>query len=288
MAHRALVDRWFAELWNGGDEGLVDELMADDCMNAGLEGANGRAGFRAFYRGMRAAFPRIEILIEEYVEQGDQFSAACRAHLTNVAGVKHSIAGSVMGVVRSGKFVKTRNAWDFVGLLESTGTIEPGLLPVMLEAQASGATKRAAPAMTHLAFWERWFDHLYVKRRPEIIDECVAEDCVIVGLPRTTNGRESFHGFYKAFTSAFPWVRVFVEDCVENGEHFAVRCSAQVAEHNGRKHALTGGCQGRIRDGKIIEAWNQWDFLSLLGSMDVVDKNALGAMIETQAKLAPA
>jgi hypothetical protein len=286
MGHRQLVERWFSELWGGGDEGVIDELMADDCMNVGLDGANGRAGFRGFYRGFRAAFPKIDIAVEDFVEQGERWSAACRAELTNARGEEHTISGAVMGVVRSGKFVETRNEWNFARLLESTKTIEPGLIPVMLEAQIEGAATRPKAAMTHLAFWERWFDELYSKKRPAIIDECVSDDCVIVGLPRTTNGRESFHGFYKAFSAAFPWVRIVVEDCVEDGERFAIRCSGQVDDHDGKRHAFTGCCYGRIRGGRVVEAYNQWDFLSLLGSMGVVPKAALAETIEAEAKRA--
>lgn len=286
MGHRQLVDRWFSELWGAGDEGLIDELMSDDCMNVGLQGANGRAGFRGFYRGMRAAFPTIQIVVEEYVETGDRWSCVCRADLTNARGEKHTITGAVMGVVRSGKFVETRNEWDFVRLLESTNTIEQGLVPAMLEAQIEGKASRPKSAGSALAFWERWFDELYSKRRPAIIDECVSDDCVIVGLPRTTNGRASFHGFYKAFSGAFPWVRIVVEDCIEDGERFAIRCSAQVDDHAGKRHAFTGCCYGRLRDGKVVEAYNQWDFLALLGSMEIVDKGVLGAAIEAEANRA--
>lgn len=286
MGHRQLVDRWFSELWGKGDEGLIDELMADDCMNVGLQGANGRAGFRGFYRGMRAAFPTIEITVDEYVEQGERWSCVCRADLTNARGEKHGITGAVMGVVRSGKFVETRNEWDFVRLLESTKTIEQGLIPAMLEAQIEGKASPPKSAMSALAFWERWFDELYSKKRAAIIDECVSEDCVILGLPRTTNGRDSFHGFYKAFSAAFPWVRIVVEDCIEDGERFAIRCSAQVDDHSGKRHAFTGCCYGRLRNGQVVEAYNQWDFLSLLGSMDVVGKATLAETIEAEAKRA--
>lgn len=286
MGNREVVERWFGELWGKGDEGVIDELMADDCINVGLEGANGRAGFRGFYRGMRAAFPSIQIAIEDFLEQGERWSANCRAELVNARGEKHTITGAVSGTLQRGKFVETRNEWNFLRLLETTRTIEPGLLSVMLEGQIAGGSSRPKSATTHLAFWERWFDELYGKRRPQIIDDCVAEDCVIVGLPRTTNGRASFHGFYKAFSSAFPWVRIVVEECVEDGEQFAVRCSAQVDDHAGKRHAFAGGCIGRIRDGQIVECWNQWDFLSLLGSMGVVDKTVLGDTIEVEAKRA--
>lgn len=285
MAHRALVDRWFSELWGGGDEGLIDELMADDCVNAGLEGANGRAGFRAFYRGFKAAFPTIRIALEDFIEQGERWSAMCRAELMNGRGAKHVITGAVAGAVRSGKFVETRNEWNFLALLESTKTIEPGLLSVMLEAQVEGTERRPKAATTHLAFWERWFDELYSKRNAAIIDELVADDCVIVGLPRTTNGRASFHGFYKAFSGAFPWVRIVVEDCLEDGERFAIRCSAQVDDHGGKRHAFTGCCYGRIRDGKVIEAYNQWDFLSLIGALGAVSPSVLADTIDAQGKL---
>ncbi len=123
------------------------------------------------------------------------------------------------------------------------------------------------------AFWVRWFEALYVEKRASIIDECIADSCSIIGLPAEANGRAAFHGFYALMTGAFPEVRVTVEDALADGEKFAVRCSAEVTDRAGTLHRVSGGAMGKIREGKVIEAWNFWEFHLILESMGVIPRD---------------
>ena len=138
--------------------------------------------------------------------------------------------------------------------------------------------------MDHRAFFDRWFRVLWGERDQRIIDECVSDTCRIEGLPDTEWGRKSFHQFFEVFGSAFPRVRVEVEDCLSVGEQFAIRCRGAVVDKGGRTHEFTGLGMGRIRDGQIVEAWNQWNFLALLESMGVVRENVFGQTLLAEAK----
>lgn len=141
---------------------------------------------------------------------------------------------------------------------------------------------------SHRAFMDRWFHELWTKRNPAIVDECVSDDCLIIGLPEADRGRASFHGFFELFGKAFPEVHIRVDDCVSEGESFAVRCSGHTLDHEGKKHPLTGAVLGKIRGGKLVEAYNQWDFLGVLDSMGVVRPNLFGATITQHAERAKA
>jgi hypothetical protein len=137
--------------------------------------------------------------------------------------------------------------------------------------------------MDHRAFLERWFAALWDERKESIIDECVAESCRIVGLPATESGRESFRSFFRAFGAAFPKVKIRVEECISQDDRFAMRCSGYVVDRRGRQHAFTGGGMGRIHGGQLVEAWNQWDFLSVLASMGAVPRDAFADTIRAEA-----
>jgi hypothetical protein len=117
---------------------------------------------------------------------------------------------------------------------------------------------------TNRALIDRWFSELWGKRNAGIIDEMVHPDCHIWGLPGSKHGPAGFKPFYKAFGDAFPKVALTVEDSVENGDKIAFRCSLEVTTHDGKQHAITGGAFVRFERGRIIEAWNQFDFLTLL------------------------
>jgi hypothetical protein len=132
-------------------------------------------------------------------------------------------------------------------------------------------------------FWVRWFDGLYGRRDPSIIDECVAEDCRIDGLPAVAAGRASFHAFYRVFAGAFPEVRIEIEDILVSGESFAMRCSGQVRDHDGRTHAIRGCAMGKMRDRQIVEAWNHWEFHHLLESMGVLPQNIVLTTFQSES-----
>ena len=137
----------------------------------------------------------------------------------------------------------------------------------------------------HRAFMDRWFHELWTKRNAGIVDECVSEDCLIHGLPEADRGRASFHRFFDFFGKAFPHVHIQVDDCISEGESFAARCSGHVRDHEGKEHPLTGAVLGKIRGGKMVEAYNQWDFMGILDSMGEVEKDLLGTTLTKRGLL---
>jgi hypothetical protein len=132
--------------------------------------------------------------------------------------------------------------------------------------------------MSHRAFFERWFRELWAERNPGIIDECVEENCEIVGLPKTQWGRASFHGFFKMVGDAYPSIEIRVDECLSEGESYAIRCSGQVRCYQGKLHPITGAGMGKIRNGQMIQAFNQWGFHDVLESTGHIKP---GILVET-------
>ena len=121
----------------------------------------------------------------------------------------------------------------------------------------------------------RWFEEVWNKGRTEAISEMFAENGVAHGLSGEAGtplrGPANFEPFHAQFREAFPDIVVTVEDIVEEGDKIAARCSVR-AKHTGHSLGVaasnapvdfTGITIVRIKDGKIVEAWNNFDFMKM-------------------------
>ena len=121
----------------------------------------------------------------------------------------------------------------------------------------------------------RWFEEVWNQRREATIDELMADNYVSHGLPgpdgQEVQGREAFKPFFRHYIQAFPDLRITVEDALVDGDRIAVRLSVTgthtgpgvVAGPTNKPASFTGMCFARIENGKIAEAWNTFDFLSM-------------------------
>src|SRR5437016_8751069 len=75
-SNRALIHRWFEEVWNQGRESTIDELLAATGIAYGLADTDatiqGPAQFKPFVRNLRGAFPDLRISIEDTITEGDK------------------------------------------------------------------------------------------------------------------------------------------------------------------------------------------------------------------------
>lgn len=122
---------------------------------------------------------------------------------------------------------------------------------------------------------KRWFEEVWNKGRADAIDEMIDEDCVIHGLGNATGqpvtGPSEFRSFHSTFREAFPDITVSVEDTVAEGDMVAARCSVY-GKHAGDSLGFaasqapvefTGITIVRVKDGRIVEAWNNFDFMRM-------------------------
>ena len=125
------------------------------------------------------------------------------------------------------------------------------------------------------ALLRRWFEEVWNKGRPDAIGEMFAEDGIVHGLSddedKPLRGPGDFRPFHEVFRGAFPNIDVVVEDMISEGDMVAARCSVR-GKHDGDHLGVaasnapvqfTGMCIVRIRDGMIVEAWNNFDFLKM-------------------------
>jgi steroid delta-isomerase-like uncharacterized protein len=100
---RAIVTRYFEEVWNQGREELVDELLHPDYVNhspGSPHMSTGREGVKWVLQALRAAFPDLFYRIEDIVVGDD--AVAVRTTLTGTH------RGDFFGLPATGRSVRVR------------------------------------------------------------------------------------------------------------------------------------------------------------------------------------
>jgi steroid delta-isomerase-like uncharacterized protein len=132
------------------------------------------------------------------------------------------------------------------------------------------------------ALIRRWFEEVWNRGRADAIDEMFAEDGIAHGLSDESGspliGPAGFKKFHAKFREAFPDIVVTVEDTVSEGDKIAARCSVR-AKHTGDSLGfaatnapmeITGITIVRIEDGKIVEGWNNFDFMTMYKQLGAI------------------
>jgi hypothetical protein len=139
--------------------------------------------------------------------------------------------------------------------------------------------------MTGSQATQRWFDRLWNGGIESTIDEMLAPEMVAHGLgPQPVRGPDEFHAFYRTFRSAFPSVRVTIEQLLETDDHVTCRMHVDVIAADGRgPFRFEGTTVTRWRNERLVEGWNYFDFLGLLTQMGAVPETAMGDALQAAA-----
>jgi steroid delta-isomerase-like uncharacterized protein len=132
------------------------------------------------------------------------------------------------------------------------------------------------------ALMRRWFEEVWNQGRPDAIPEMLADDGIVHGLSEDAanplRGPAGFLPFHAQFREAFPDIEVVVEDQIAEGDLVSTRCSVR-GKHTGDSLGFgatqspvefTGVAIARIKDGKIVEAWNNFDFMKMYRQLGAI------------------
>ncbi len=134
-ANKALIHRWFEEVWNRGREETIDELLAPTVIAHGLGDTDvdlhGPAQFKPFVENLRRSFPDIHISIEDTIAEGDKVVVRVRLEGTHrgselgvpPTGRRVRVAGIVLVRISDGRIIEGWNSWDQLGLLRQIGAL---------------------------------------------------------------------------------------------------------------------------------------------------------------------
>jgi predicted ester cyclase len=132
---KALVHRWFEEVWNRGREEAIDELLHPDVLTLGLGLADapvhGPAEFKVFFYNMRRSIPDIHVTVDDVIVEGDKASVRITIEGTHggeglgvtPTGTRVRLAGVILTQWSNGQIIRAWNSWDQLGLLQQIGAI---------------------------------------------------------------------------------------------------------------------------------------------------------------------
>jgi steroid delta-isomerase-like uncharacterized protein len=123
-------------------------------------------------------------------------------------------------------------------------------------------------------------DEVWSKGQLDVIDELIADDFVatVVGAPEQIRGPQGFREFVVMYRTAFPDLRITVDEQFAEGETVVTRWTA-TGTNEGElmgmpatgKQATTAGINiNRISGGKLVEGWGLFDQLGLLQQIGAI------------------
>ena len=134
--NKALIRRWFEEVWNKGNEAAIDEMFAQDGIAHGLaeepeKAMRGPQGFKPFHQRFRSAFPEIEVAVADIVAEGDKVAARCTVrgkHQSDslgfaATGRSTEFTGITIVRIERGQIVEAWNNFDFMTMFKQLGAL---------------------------------------------------------------------------------------------------------------------------------------------------------------------
>ena len=116
--NKALVIRWFDEVWNQGRRETIKELFAaQGVLHDGASNYRGPEEFTAFFDKLRAEFSKFSIRPIASLAEGDLACVHWSANLVHTAsGTPIRITGTSVVRISGGQFVEAWQNWDAAGL----------------------------------------------------------------------------------------------------------------------------------------------------------------------------
>jgi steroid delta-isomerase-like uncharacterized protein len=126
----------------------------------------------------------------------------------------------------------------------------------------------------------RWFEEVWNKGRREAIAEMLTHESVVHEGDIDSVGPEGFYPFFDRLNSAMSNLHVTVHDTMAEGDRLCVRWSC-TAKHTGdglgvpatgKSIHVTGISILRVKGGKFLEGWQNWDMLGLMEQVRGAEK----------------
>jgi len=130
----------------------------------------------------------------------------------------------------------------------------------------------------------RVFEEVWNNKKIDAVDELMAASYVHHDpqSPVVSSGVEGYKQFVSHYLNAFPDLHFTIEDEIADERTIVSRWTATGTHHGdlpgiprtGRKFSVTGMTIARVRNGKFVESWGNWDTLGLLQQLGVLPAEA--------------
>jgi predicted SnoaL-like aldol condensation-catalyzing enzyme len=106
----------------------------------------------------------------------------------------------------------------------------------------------------------RWFEEVWNQGRTETIKELFAAECVMHDGMNTIHGPAGFMEFHDRLRGDFSGFVIKPIQALAEGDLACLHWSAEFRHTvRGKAVGITGTSLVRIKDGKFVEAWQNWD-----------------------------
>jgi steroid delta-isomerase-like uncharacterized protein len=123
-------------------------------------------------------------------------------------------------------------------------------------------------------------DEVWSEGHLDVIDELIADDFIatVVGAPEQIRGPQGFREFVVMYRTAFPDLRITVDEQFAEGETVVTRWTATGTNEGelmgipatGKQATVAGININRVSGGKLVEGWGLFDQLGLLQQIGAV------------------
>jgi len=125
---------------------------------------------------------------------------------------------------------------------------------------------------------KKLFEEVWNKGNLDVVDDLIALDYVIHMGNKDLVGIDNYKNFVKIYRNAFPDIYYTVNDLIAEDDKVVERWSAQ-GTHKGellgipptnKKLKVTGIDIVRIKEGKMVERWAEYDFKGMMEQLGVI------------------
>lgn len=128
----------------------------------------------------------------------------------------------------------------------------------------------------------RIFEEIWNKQNLSAADEIIASNFVDHDPQSSVQGLEGYKQFVRYYLTAFPDSHFTVEDEISEGQMVVTRWTVNgthtgnlgTIPATGRRVSVTGISCARVENGKVVEAWSNWDTLGMMQQLGILSATA--------------
>lgn len=131
--------------------------------------------------------------------------------------------------------------------------------------------------MTKTEFLRQWYDEVWENGNLDVIGDFFDPDTVAQGIvPEMQMGLDDFRDLIMAFQAHVGSFKVDLLNVIENGDWLAAIVKVHTTRaDNGAPVEVTGQVMTRFQGGKMVEAYNQMDYVTLLEQLGLFPPETL-------------
>jgi len=134
------------------------------------------------------------------------------------------------------------------------------------------------------AIVRRFVDEIFVQGRKESVDELLADDFVAHTWPSTGRPREDLKAAIDRVAGGLADAAFTIDDLIAEGDRVAVRLTTAATQvgpfmgmpPSGRRYSIEEIHIFRLRDGKVVEHWHQFDQMGLMKQLGAMPGGPAG------------